>query len=105
MTTLTAAAVSKENLPGWGIFDDDGLQLRTRADTRSFARGLELVNRIGELAEAANHHPDIQLTYPAVGVTLTTHDAGGLTNADIELAKQISSVAAVLDVDLSPPER
>jgi pterin-4a-carbinolamine dehydratase len=66
--------------------------------TGSFARGVELVVRIGELADAANHHPDIALSYPSVTVRMVTHDAGGLTDRDIALARQISATARALDV-------
>ncbi len=56
--------------------------------------GLRLVNRIGGAAESANHHPDLVLTYPHVEVTLTSHDAGGVTSRDISMARTISGFAA-----------
>lgn len=58
--------------------------------TGSFVRGVEFVTAIKDLAEAVNHHPDIILTYPAVIVTLMTHDEGRVTSKDIALAEQIS---------------
>ena len=54
--------------------------------------GLGFVGRMAELAEKANHHPDVLLTYPRVTVSLTTHDAGGLTEKDFGLAQQIDEV-------------
>ena len=51
--------------------------------------GLLFINRIAGLAEANGHHPDLLLTYPAVTVNLITHDAGGLTIKDFDLAAQI----------------
>lgn len=69
-------------------------RLRARFRTGDFATGLALVNRIGEAAEAADHHPDITLTYPEVIVTLSSHDVGGLTSRDVDLARQISGFAA-----------
>lgn len=67
--------------------------------TGSFARGVELVNEIGRLAEAANHHPDIELTYPSVTVRLITHDEGdAVTDKDASLAAQISAAAARLGI-------
>jgi 4a-hydroxytetrahydrobiopterin dehydratase len=58
--------------------------------TGDFDRGVALVVGIGRLADAAGHHPDILLTYPAVKVTLTTHDAGNrVTDRDLRLAEQI----------------
>jgi 4a-hydroxytetrahydrobiopterin dehydratase len=70
--------------------------------TGSFATGLQLVNRIGELAEAANHHPDIELRYPTVTVRLTSHDVGSLSQRDVELARQISEAANDLGVEADP---
>ncbi|TNM38317.1 4a-hydroxytetrahydrobiopterin dehydratase [Nocardioides albidus] len=70
--------------------------------TGSFATGLELVNAIGELAEEANHHPDLKLGYPALAVHLTTHDTGSLTTADLDLAQRISAAARNLGVAGDP---
>jgi 4a-hydroxytetrahydrobiopterin dehydratase len=67
-----------------------------------FAAGLTLVNRVGELAEAAHHHPDVDLRYPYVGVTLVSHDAGGVTSRDVDLARQISAAAAELGIAADP---
>lgn len=66
--------------------------------TGDFATGVQLVQRIGELADAANHHPDVDLRYPAVTVRLITHDVGGLTERDVRLAREISVVAAELGI-------
>ncbi|MGA0567412.1 VOC family protein [Rathayibacter sp. KR2-224] len=67
--------------------------------TGSFAKGLELVNAIGELADAANHHPDIDLRYPAVTVRLQTHEVGGLSERDSALAVQIEDAARRLGIE------
>jgi 4a-hydroxytetrahydrobiopterin dehydratase len=59
-----------------------------------FAAALAFVNRVGEAAETANHHPDILLHgYNQVRITLTTHDAGGITDADHAMAATVGSVA------------
>ena len=71
-------------------------RIKARFRTGDFRTGLALVNKIGAAAEAANHHPDIQLTYSDVIVTLTSHDVGGITSRDLDLARQISSHAAEL---------
>lgn len=60
--------------------------------TSNFGDGLRLVNVIGKVAEQQAHHPDALLRYDEVELTLTTHDAGGITMADIELAKAIDDV-------------
>jgi 4a-hydroxytetrahydrobiopterin dehydratase len=66
------------------------------------AAGLEFVRRIGLAADEANHHPDLTITYPRVHVLLTTHDAGGLTTRDIDLARTISAIAADLGIAADP---
>ncbi|HZE38998.1 MAG TPA: VOC family protein [Stackebrandtia sp.] len=70
--------------------------------TGSFARGVELVDAIGRLADAADHHPDVDLRYPAVTVRLETHDAGGLSQRDVDLARQISGAARELGLSADP---
>ena len=59
----------------------------------SFADAIAFVVRIGFLAEAVDHHPDIDIRYRTVTVALTTHDAGGLTQYDVDLATAIDVVA------------
>jgi 4a-hydroxytetrahydrobiopterin dehydratase len=71
---------------GW-TGDEKAIQRTFKTGT--FARGVSFVVAIGTLADAADHHPDILLTYPAVTVTLTTHDAGRVTGRDLRLAAQI----------------
>ena len=66
--------------------------------TGGFAAGLELVERIAAAAEEANHHPDVDLRYPAVHVALVSHDANGLTERDVALAARISAIADELGV-------
>lgn len=76
--------------------------LHARFLTRDFATGLALVSAIGELAEQANHHPDIVLTYPHVDVTLLSHDASGVTKRDVDLARRISAVAGERGIAADP---
>jgi len=93
---LSATQVSEAGLEDWRqIFD----RIKARFRTGDFATGLALVNKIGAAAEAANHHPDIQLTYSDVIVTLSSHDVRGITSRDLDLARQISSHAAELAID------
>jgi 4a-hydroxytetrahydrobiopterin dehydratase len=70
--------------------------------TGSFGVGVALVQAIGELAAAANHHPDVDLRYDGVTVRLFSHDVGGLSNRDVELARQISAAARKLDAPADP---
>jgi 4a-hydroxytetrahydrobiopterin dehydratase len=53
---------------------------------------IAFVNQIVEPAEAAGHHPDLEISYNKVTVSLTTHDAGGLTSKDFDLAQVISKL-------------
>ena len=97
--TMTFAEVEAAGLSDWRqLFE----ALRTRFRTGDFATGLRLVGRIGELAEAANHHPDVDLRYPHVNVTLFSHDVFGVTSRDVDLARGISEAAAELGVEADP---
>ena len=58
-----------------------------------FRSAISFVNRVAELAEAAGHHPDIEIHYNRVSVSLSTHDAGGVTEKDVALAAEIDLVA------------
>src|SRR5208337_508617 len=55
-----------------------------------FMQGIRFLNRVARLAEGMNHHPDISIRYNRVGLSLTTHDEGGLTIKDFSLAKKIN---------------
>jgi len=60
---------------------------------KDFVAALKFVNRIGKLAEKAWHHPDIDIRWNKVTLTLTTHDQGGLTEKDFKLAKEFDKAA------------
>ena len=79
-------------------------KLHARFRTGDFETGLKLVKKIGKAADKADHHPDVDLSYPLVDVRLSSHDAGGVTSRDIDLARQISGFAADLDVEAAPGE-
>lgn len=70
--------------------------------TGSFSKGVELVDAIGRLADAANHHPDVDLRYPGVTVTLFTHEVGDISERDSALAQQISAAARELGIPADP---
>lgn len=76
--------------------------LIARFRTGDFATGLAFVNRVGEAAEEANHHPDLDLRYGHVDIELTSHDAGGKTERDVALARRISEIAADLGANADP---
>lgn len=58
---------------------------------RDFREAIAFVNRVADIAERAGHHPDIAIRYNVVTLTLTTHDAGGLTAQDFALAEAIGN--------------
>ena len=58
---------------------------------RNFSEAMSFVNRVADAAEAANHHPDIDIRYSKVTLVLSTHDSGGITQADVDLARAIES--------------
>ena len=69
-------------------------QLVVRFETGDFNTGTALVTKIAEAADEANHHPDVDLRYPHVTVSLMSHDVGAITARDIRLARKISELAA-----------
>jgi 4a-hydroxytetrahydrobiopterin dehydratase len=81
-----AVADALRRTPGW---ERAGAVIRRTYRFRDFPEALAFVNRVGGLAEAAGHHPDIDIRYNAVTLALTTHDAGGLTMKDFDLARAI----------------
>lgn len=101
MTKLTGRQIADEGLHGW-VYLLGGLQTRIR--TGDFATGLAVVAAIGAAAEEMNHHPDLNLRYPHVDVRLTSHDAGGVTDRDVRLARAISSIAADAGASLESAE-
>lgn len=89
---------SADGTDGWSATDSGATAVFA---TGSFVRGVELINRIRDLAEAAGHHPDVDLRYPSVRVHLTTHDDGSvLTDKDLALATRISAAATELGIDI-----
>lgn len=69
---------------GWHVYNDQRLEKSWEFD--DFASALAFVNRVGEAAEQANHHPDVYLSWGKVKLTIWTHSAGGLTAKDFALA-------------------
>ena len=75
---------------GWE--ERDGA-LEREFELPSFAAAIAFVNRVAELAEAANHHPDIAISYRRVTLRWTTHSAGGITDRDRALAERSATLA------------
>jgi 4a-hydroxytetrahydrobiopterin dehydratase len=78
------------SLKGWNI---EAGELVQTFQFKDFLAALRFVNGVGKLAEQAGHHPDIDIRYNRVRLALTTHDAGGLTQKDFDLAGQTEKLA------------
>lgn len=89
---LTEAEIQEQasNLSGWTRQES---KLQCSRKFKDFVQAIEFVNKLVEPAESAGHHPDIEISYNKVKLTLTTHDAGGLTQKDFDLAKVISQIS------------
>jgi 4a-hydroxytetrahydrobiopterin dehydratase len=90
---LTPEEIERQlhDLPGWAV---DGTELEATFEAPDFPAAIRLVDEVAVDAEAMNHHPDIDIRWSSVRFVLSTHDAGGLTQLDVELAHQISQAAA-----------
>jgi 4a-hydroxytetrahydrobiopterin dehydratase len=91
MTRLTGDQVEAEvaATPGWELADG---QIVTTVTRKDFGDALRFVNAVGYLAENANHHPDIAISWNKVTLTLVTHSAGGLTSSDVALARAVNAL-------------
>ncbi|MBU3751353.1 MAG: 4a-hydroxytetrahydrobiopterin dehydratase [Mycobacterium sp.] len=85
---VDAAAAS---LNGWHHLHG---ALRRSVKFDSFLAGIDGVRKVAELAERADHHPDIDIRWRTVTFALVTHSAGGITDKDVELAREIDAVLA-----------
>jgi 4a-hydroxytetrahydrobiopterin dehydratase len=86
---LTPAEIKEtlQEIPGWTL---QGGKLTRDWTFKDFVQAMEFVNQIATLAEAAGHHPDIDIRYNSVRLSLVSHDAGGITQRDANMAKQIN---------------
>jgi 4a-hydroxytetrahydrobiopterin dehydratase len=73
-------------LPGWE-FKDNAISKLYRFKT--FMDGIRFLNKVAEMAEAADHHPDVKINYTRITFSCSTHDQGGVTEKDFKLASQI----------------
>jgi 4a-hydroxytetrahydrobiopterin dehydratase len=77
-------------LPGWSL---SGKSIQCVKTFRNFIEAIDFVNALVSPAEAAGHHPDLTISYNKVTISLTTHDAGGLTDQDFSMARTLSQLA------------
>ena len=76
---------------GWRVDSD---ALLKRFEFANFAESLAFINRVGEIAEAADHHPDITFGWGYAELRTTTHDRGGITDVDFDLVSKIDGLDA-----------
>jgi len=81
------------SLPGWTVENE---RLRRAFSFPDFQSALDFVNRAGAIAEEMGHHPDIHLGWGRAAFEIWTHDAGGITDHDFELARRIDSIAGAV---------
>ena len=96
MTLLTESEITAwlSTLPGWTL-SEDKTSISTSIELVDFVAALDLVNLIGHEAEQRQHHPDIDIRWNTVTLTLSSHSEGGLTQNDLDLARQINGIAGV----------
>jgi 4a-hydroxytetrahydrobiopterin dehydratase len=78
------------NLPGWSRKGEALVKTYTFA---RFADGIKFVQQVAEIADGMDHHPDIDIRYTKLTFSLSTHDAGGITQRDLDLATKIEQAA------------
>jgi 4a-hydroxytetrahydrobiopterin dehydratase len=83
-------ASALQSLPGW--LGEDA-EIRRSYQFTDFVTAIAFVNRVADLAEEANHHPDIDIRYNRVLIALSTHDEGGVTEKDVDLAARLDAAA------------
>ena len=90
MPRLSDADLAKElaTLPGWNVTDG---MIRKKFAHPTFPEAIVFVNAVAQLAEVANHHPDVDIRYSDITLSLVTHDQGGITEKDIALARQVET--------------
>ena len=90
---LEQARKRLQKLPGWELH---GETVRRQFTFPGFSDAVAFVVRLGFVAEAADHHPDILVSYKRVTLTYTTHSAGGLTDKDFDGASEAGKIALAM---------
>ncbi len=78
-----------KDLPEW---EQEGKTIERSLEFDDFSQAMDFVNGVAELAEDAEHHPDIEIRFNKVRLVLTTHSKGALTDADFDLAEKIDTL-------------
>jgi 4a-hydroxytetrahydrobiopterin dehydratase len=90
--TLTDSEIQQalSSLTGW---TRTGIAIERKYEFKDFVEAMKFVNKVAEAAEAAGHHPDIQIVYNRVTLQLTSHDSGGVTQRDVRMAGKINEIS------------
>lgn len=89
--TTAARKEALASLPDWS-FDETADAITRQLKFKDFSEAFGFMTRVALLAQSANHHPEWNNVYNKVTITLTTHDAGGLTEKDVKLAGEIDGL-------------
>jgi 4a-hydroxytetrahydrobiopterin dehydratase len=81
----------RDHLPQWKVVDNELVRSVTK---EAFLDGIRLVATVAQLAESMNHHPDIDIRYTTVTFRVSSHEAGGITEDDLVLARHIDTAAS-----------
>ena len=92
MSALSKVEI-QEKLKAMPHWSHVGKSIVKKFTFKSFVPAIAFVNKIAEAAEKAGHHPDITINYSVVGISLSTHSEGGVTEKDFSLARQIDQIA------------
>lgn len=90
MAKLSAEQIAEKlkAVPGWEYKNN---AISKMFKFKEFLHGIEFVQKVAEIAEGADHHPDIAINYTRITMTCSTHSEGGITDKDIKLAKEIEA--------------
>jgi 4a-hydroxytetrahydrobiopterin dehydratase len=96
MSLLTESEITAglSTLSTWNL-SEDRTSISTSIELIDFVGALDLVNLVGHEAEQRGHHPDIDIRWNTVTLVLSSHSEGGLTQADLDLAKRIDDIAGI----------
>ncbi|MEV0805813.1 4a-hydroxytetrahydrobiopterin dehydratase [Micromonospora sp. NPDC050200] len=92
MTDLLTAEAVREKLGGLADWTGDPTRISRTVELGSFPAAIAVVDRVAEVAERLDHHPDIDIRWRTVTFRCVTHSAGGVTDRDVELARQIDDI-------------
>ncbi|AFZ43362.1 pterin-4-alpha-carbinolamine dehydratase [Halothece sp. PCC 7418] len=92
MAQLLSDTEIKTQLHDLSDWTQEGKFIKCTRKFQGFPEAVEFVNKLVEPAESAGHHPDLEISYNTVIIRMTSHDAGGLTEKDFNLARTISSL-------------